>query len=525
MSYEMEPNGDIAYVYIFSAIAALTLLVACVNFMNLATARFAGRAREVGVRKALGARRSQLIAQFLSESFLLCALALVLAVLLVGLTLPAFNAFSARQMTLDFDAVTWLGLLGLLAIVGLIAGSYPAFFLSSFQPVQVLKSALVVSGRGVGSGTLRRILIVFQFAVSIGLLIGAAVIDGQLDYMRSQELGFDLENVVGMPIRDVALRSRYQSLKDEMAKVPNVVDTTFSSIILGRELPDIGMLVEGRNVLDEPGSLVVDQGFLNVFHVPLVAGRALARGDEKDKGAAFLVNEAMVRHWGLAAPKDALGKKVNWGGWREGQIVGVVRDFHARPLQFEVAPVILHIRPIAFHYMYVRIAPENRAATLEAIERVWHKALPTKPFESFFLDDEFAHYYRAEERLASLVGFFALVAVFVACLGLFGLASFTAEKRTKEIGIRKVLGSSVGGIVVLLSKELTVLVLLANLIAWPVAWFLLRDWLEKFAYRTEIHLSSFVLGGLAALVIAWLTVSWQALKAALLDPAEALRYE
>jgi putative ABC transport system permease protein len=377
----------------------------------------------------------------------------------------------------------------------------------------------------VGSGAFRRILIVFQFAISVGLLIGAAIIYDQLRYMRSQELGFDLENVVGMPIRDVGLRNRYQSLKQEMERIPTVADTTFSSLIIGRELPDIGMLVEGRGVLDEPGSLIVDQDFLDVFRIPLVAGRRLAPGEDKDKDAAFLVSEALVRHWGLASPQEALGKKVNWGGWKQGKVVGVVRDFHSRPLQFEVPQMILHIRPIAFHYMYMRIAPEDRAATLREIERVWHQALPTKPFEYFFLDDEFSHYYRAEERLAKLVGFFALAAVLVACLGLLGLASFTAEKRTREIGIRKVLGSSVAEVVFLLSKELTLLVLLANLIAWPVAYLFLRDWLQSFAYRTEIHLSNFVLGGLIALVIAWLTVSYQALKAALIDPAEALRYE
>lgn len=522
MQYELEPNGDIAYIYIFLAIAALTLLVACVNFMNLATARFAGRAREVGVRKVVGAHRSQLIAQFLGESFLLCAVSMLLAVVLVRLTLPAFNAFSARQMTLDFDALTWLGLLGLTVLVGLVAGSYPAFFLSAFRPAQVLKSSLV---GGVGSGTFRRVLIVLQFAVSVGLLIGSAIIYDQLRYMRSQKLGIDIENVVGLPIRDVELRNHYMGLKEEMGRIPNVAETTFSSLIIGRELPNVGMIAEGRGELDEPGSLIVDQGFLHVFKVPLVEGRPLAVGDEKDRGAAFLVNQAMIRHWGMASPKEALGKKVNWGGMKLGEVVGVVPDFHARPLQFEVAPMILHIRPVAFHYMYVRIAPQDRAATLREIERVWHQALPTKPFEYFFLDDVFSHYYRAEELLAELVGFFALVAVFVACLGLLGLTSFTAERRTKEIGIRKVLGSSVGEIVVLLSKELTLLVLLANLIAWPVAWYVLREWLQGFAYRTEIHLSNFVLGGVIALVIALLTVTWQALKAALIDPAEALRYE
>jgi putative ABC transport system permease protein len=522
LEHEMEPNGDVSYIYIFSAIAALTLLIACVNFMNLSTARFAGRAREVGVRKVVGAHRSQLIEQFLGESFLLCALAMILAVVLVRVTLPAFNAFLGKQIALQYDATTWLGLLALTLLVGLIAGSYPAFFLSAFRPVQVLKSSLV---GGVGSGAFRRILIVFQFAVSVALLIGAGIIYDQLRYMRSQDLGLDLKNVVGLPIRDVLLRDRYLSLKEQVGKIPNVVNTTFSSLIVGRELPAMGMNVEGRKVVDIVGTLIVDQDFLDVFHIPLVAGRSLAQGEDKDKDATYLINEDTVRHWGIASPQAALGRKVAWGGWKLGKVVGVVRTFHQRPMQFEMAPIIMHIRPIAFHYMYVRIAPAGRAETLRSLERVWHQIMPSKPFEYFFIEDEYAHYYRAEERLAKLVGFFALAAVFVACLGLLGLASFTAEKRTKEIGIRKVLGSSVGEVVLLLSRELTLLVLLANLIAWPVAWYLMKDWLQGFAYRTDIHLSRFVLGGLIALVIAWVTVTYQALKAALVDPAEALRYE
>lgn len=522
LDYEMKVNGDISYVYIFSAIAALTLLIACVNFMNLATARFAGRAREVGVRKVVGAHRSQLIAQFLGESILLCAVAMVLSVVLVRLALPVFNAFSGNEIAFRLDAPAVLGLFGLTVAVGLIAGSYPAFFLSAFRPAQVLKSSL--AGR-VGSGAFRKVLIVFQFAVSVALLIGTGIIYDQLQFLRSRTLGFDVENVVVLPLRDVRLRDRYLDLKEEMGSVPNVVGTTFSSLIVGRELPQMGMWVDGIQGLEDFGTLIVDHDFTKTFGIPLVAGRSIGRGEDKDEGATFLVNEATVRYWGLSSPGEVLGRKVAWAGWKKGEIVGVVRDFHHRPLQFEVEPMIMHIRPIAFHYMYVRIEPEGRAEALRDLETAWRRMLPSKPFEYFFLDDEFADYYRAEERLAGLVGFFALVAVFVACLGLLGLASFTSERRTREIGIRKVLGSSVGEVVMLLSRELTLLVVLANLIAWPVAYLLMRHWLQSFAYRTDIHLLNFVLGGLVALVIAWLTVSYQALKAALVDPAEALRYE
>jgi putative ABC transport system permease protein len=294
---------------------------------------------------------------------------------------------------------------------------------------------------------------------------------------------------------------------------------------VGRELPQMAMWLDAGKVTEDFGTLIVDQDFVNVFGLHLVAGRNIAPGEDKDKDAAFLVNEAVVRHWGMSSPEQALGKDVVWAGWKEGKIVGVVRDFHHRPLQFGYEPLIMHIRPLAFHYMYVRIAPENRGETLRSLESAWRRIMPSKPFDYFFLDDEFERYYRAEQRLAQLVGFFAVVAVSVACLGLLGLASFTAEKRTREIGIRKVLGSSVGEVVVLLSRELALLVVLANLIAWPVAYLLLRDWLQGFPYHTSIHLVNFILGGLAVLVIAWLTVSWQALKAALIDPAEALRYE
>lgn len=522
LDYELELNGNMSYIYIFTALAALTLLVACVNFMNLATARFAGRAREVGVRKVVGAHRSQLVAQFLGESLLLCALAMVLAVLLVRLVLPAFNAFSGREIALRLDLPAWLALLGLTVLVGLLAGSYPALFLSRFRPSQVLKSSLV---GGVGSGAFRKVLIVFQFAVSVGLLIGAGVIYDQLRYMRSQDLGIDIEDVVVLPIRDVRLRDTYRALKEEIGRIPDVRGTTFSSLIVGRELPQMALLVEEGKVTEDFGSLIVDHDFAEVFGLRLVAGRDIAPGEDKDKGAAFLVNEAVVRHWGLSSPEEALGREVLWAGWKEGRIVGVVRDFHHRPLQFGHEPLIMHTRPLAFHYLYVRIARESRGETLRALEGVWRRALPAKPFDYFFLDDEFARYYRAEQRLAQLVGLFALVAVSVACLGLLGLASFTAERRTREIGIRKVLGSSVSEVVLLLSRELALLVVLANLIAWPAAYLLMKDWLQDFPYRTDIHLKNFLLGGLAALVVAWLTVSWQALKAALVDPAEALRYE
>ena len=519
--HELEMNGDIGYVYIFAAIAVLTLLIACVNFVNLSIARFAQRAREVGVRKVVGAHRSQLVQQFLGESMVLALLALVLAVVLVLVTLPAFNAFSGKRIELDWGPATWLGLIGLALLVGTVAGSYPAVFLSSFRPVQVLKSS---PAGGTGNASFRKILITLQFSISVALLIGTGIIYDQLRYMRGQDLGIDMEQVLVLPLRDMTLRDRYRDIKEEIVRVPGVLATTFSSLKVGWEAPILGAEVDGAAV-QGMGSLVVDHDFLEVFKVPLVAGRDLLETEAADENAGFLVNEAAVRKLGLRSPEEAVGKPLAWAGWKKGQVVGVVRDFHYRPLQHGIEPLVLHIRPIAFHYLYLRIAPQGTAATLQGLESAWRRSLPGKPFEYVFLDDDFRSNYRSEERLGKLVGLFALLAVFVACLGLLGLASFTAERRTREIGIRKVLGSSVAQVVLLLSREFTLLVLLANLIAWPVAYWLMRDWLQDFAYRTEIHPSNFVLGGLTALVIAWLTVSYRALQAALVDPAKALRYE
>jgi putative ABC transport system permease protein len=522
LMHELEVNGDVSTVYMFSAIALLTLLIACVNFMNLSTARYAHRAREVGMRKALGARRGQLVQQFLGESFVLAVIAMVLAVFLVWATLPAFNAFSGKRMAMDFGGETWLALLALTVFVGVVAGSYPAFFLSSFQPLQVINAQSTGTTRSVA---FRRVLIVLQFTISVALLIATGVVYDQLRYMRSQELGFDMENVVVLPLRDVKLRDRFLEVKDEMAKVPGVTTTTFTSLVVGRETPQIGILVKDMPDMGTIGTLVVDYDFLKVFKVPLVAGRDFSRQEPEDVNQAFLLNEAAAKSWGFEKPEEVIGRKVAWGGWKVGEIVGVVKNFHHEPLQHEIEPLILHVRPITFHYMYARINPENMSGTLEGIEKVWRRMMPTKPFEYFFLDDEFDRAYRSQERLGQLIGLFALITIFVACLGLLGLTSFTAERRTREIGIRKALGSSVGRVVVLLSRELTVLVLLANLIAWPVAYMLLKDWLQAFPYRTPIHLLNFVLGGLAALAIAWLTVSYQALKAARIDAAKALRYE
>ncbi|HBL30246.1 MAG TPA: hypothetical protein DD490_25720 [Acidobacteria bacterium] len=521
--HELEVNGDVAYVYVFSAVALLVLLIACVNFMNLSTARFAHRAREVAMRKALGARRPQLIAQFLGEAILLAVLATGLAVLLVRLALPAFNAFAGKAIVLSSTPSAWLGLAALAVLAGAAAGIYPAFFLSSFPPALVLKSS--PAGGATRTGSLRKILIVCQFAAAVALLIGTAVIWQQLRHMRSRELGFNARQVLVLPIRDVALRDSFTAVKTAMERLPGVLGTTFSSLLVSRETPEIGVQIEGIEDFDSIGTLIIDPDFLKVFQIGLAAGRGLDRNNPADLDAGFLVNEAAVRRWGLGSPREALGRKVAWGGWKAGTIVGVVRDFHHQPVRHDIKPLMLHVRPLTFHYLYVRLAPEDRAATIGRIEDAWRRLRPSKPFEAFFLEDEMARAYRPEERLGQLIGFFALAAIFVACLGLLGLVAFSAGQRTREIGIRKALGSSVAGIVMLLTREMAGLVLAANLIAWPLAWLVLRAWLSGFPDRVGLSPLIFLAASCTALLVAWLTVSLQALRAALIDPAAALRGE
>ncbi len=519
---EMSINGDILYVYIFCAVAFLTLLIACINFMNLSTARSANRAKEVGMRKMVGAYRSDLVIQFLTETVLLSLFAMALAILVVWLVLPAFNVFTAKAMALEFGISSGVGLLALILLVGVLAGSYPAFFLSAFKPIDVLKGFL---SQGSRSGLLRKILVIFQFSFSVVLIFGTYVIYRQLDYMQHYDLGVDMDRVLVVPVRDVTLRDRYLATKDELSRHSNVQGTALSSLVVGWEAPLITTREVGSNQIEAIGTLVVDQEFADFFNLEVIAGRNFDRSSPSDVTSAFILNERAARNLGWADPHEAIGKQVDWGGDKVGEVVGVVKDFHYQPLKFEIQPLLLHIRPIAMHYIYIKLGSGDLAQSVQAVEDSWDRIFPGRAFEYSFLDDEFQKMYRGDSLLGKTLGMFALVAIFVACLGLLGLASFTAEQRTREIGIRKILGSSVTGIVLLLSKDFTRLILLATLIAWPVSFLLMRDWLEDFAYRIDLGPGTFLISGLAALLIAWLTVSFQAFRAARRNPAEALHYE
>ncbi len=527
LQYELWPNGDVAYVYLFTAIAVFILLIACINFMNLATARSAGRALEVGVRKALGAQRAQLVRQFLSESMLLAFGAMLLAVVLAAALLPVFNALAHKALTVAvlFRPSVLLAMLGLVLGVGLLAGGYPAFFLSRFQPVTALKGA---AQTGLQRSWLRNGLVIFQFAISIGLIVGTAVVFNQLHYARTKHLGFDCEHVV--VIRRVhELGAAVEPFKQALLDDPRVVRAARAHATPGGTFGYQSFLPEGwdDNKTAHMTPLFTDHDLVETLRLEVVDGRDFSRSLSTDS-SAFLINEAAVRMLGWETP---VGKRLTMPGatgqedTRTGEVIGVVADFHYASLHDEIAPMALLIYPRPLPALAVRLQPDDLPRTLAFLEATWRRFQPGKPFQYTFLDDDFDALYRADERLAQIFTAFALFAVLIACLGLFGLASFTAAQRRKEIGVRKVMGATVSQIVLLLSKDFTKLVLAAFVLAAPPAYFAMRRWLDAFAYRVDLSWLIFLLAGLLALLVALLTVSYQSVKAALADPVESLRYE
>ena len=531
---EIAPTGNIAYVYIFSAIAAFILLIACINFMNLATARAAGRAREVGLRKVIGAQRLQLIKQFLGESLFYTVLALLLALALVELLMPSFNTFVGKQIVAHYFS-NWnfaLGLLGLTFLVALLAGIYPAFFLARFRPVQAFqsKSLAVIGGRA--PLRLRAILVVAQFAISITLIVVTAAVQAQLQFIQKQRLGFNKNHIVVLPIRDEAVQSNFAAIKNSLLAQTGVAQATaISNFPWENGYYDFRLNAEGlppETQVNMP-TLLVDYDFIHTFGMELVAGRDFSREHATDAKEAFILNEAAAHKLGWS---EAIGKRIKMsdvaaGRPFEGRVIGVVKNFHLRSLHHEIEPLVMLIAPATFYLdnLAIRIDAQNIPLTLTRLEQKWHEVAPLRPFEYFFLDEAFGKLYRKEQKLAEIFQYFSALAIFVGCLGVFGLASFVAQQKTKEIGIRKVLGASVAGLVGLMSKDFVKLVLAANFLAWPVAYFAMNRWLQDFAYRINLSVEIFFFSGLLALGIALLTVSFQAIKAALTNPVEVLRYE
>jgi putative ABC transport system permease protein len=506
-------------------------LIAAFNFVNLSTARSTKRAREVGIRKVLGAFRYQLVKQFLGETILFSVLSFFLAVILVRLFLPVFNSLTGKQLPLNFliNPSVLLGFVGIVAIVGVLGGLYPAVFLSAFEPMRTLKGKLGTGGK---SRSFRRFLVVAQFTISIVLIIGTFVIRNQLHYMRGQNLGFNKEQVVVIPMHDQNTRKAYEYIKTEFMNNPSVLSVTASSTVPGKSVSNIAYRLEGLPDDDyfSMDTFFVYFDFLKTIGIEIAEGRSFSKEFGTDEKSAFMLNEAAVRelNW-----QSALNKRVIWPSdlrrmdaiVKKGQVVGVVKDFHVASLHESIGPVLLQVRPSSFRYISARISSVNIPETLSFFREKWGQLSPVFPFEYTFLDEDFDKLYRADEKVGRIVGIFSMLAIIVACFGLFGLASFAAEQRTKEIGIRKVLGASVSGIILLFSREFTKWVLVANILAWPIAYFFMTRWLQNFAYKMSLGLGIFVLSGFLAFAIALATVSYQSIKAALSDPIDSLRYE
>ncbi|RRB11910.1 FtsX-like permease family protein [Larkinella knui] len=514
-------GGRIEYVRLFSFVAVFILLIACINFMNLATARSAKRAKEVGVRKVVGAMRSILIGQFVGEAMLLTAFSVVLAVLFVGLTLPVFNSLTDKQITLPFDSLSsWAILVGLTLVTGLIAGSYPAFFLSSLNPIRILKGTLKFDAK---STWLRQGLVVFQFSLSILLMVGMIIIYRQVEYVQTKNLGYDRENLIYFPLEG-DLGKNFDILNRELLQIPsvkNVSHMTASPASNGAGTEGISWAGSDPNDKVRFTPVSVGYDFVKTMNIRLREGRDYSKEFGADS-SGYLINEAALKVIGYKHP---IGQTINWGG-RKGTIIGVLNDFHFQSLHTTIRPLIAHLNTRQRSgNVIVRIEAGKTAEALAQIETVCKKLNPTFPFTYSFTDQEYARQYQSEQVVSKLSTYFAFLAIFISCLGLFGLATFTAEQRTKEIGVRKVLGASVANIVGLLSQDFLKLVAIAIVIASPVAWWAMSQWLQGFAYQITIEWWVFAVAGSLAVLIALLTVSFQSIKAALMNPVRSLRSE
>ncbi len=529
LEYEIQPNGNQRDIWVLSAIGIFILLIASINFMNLSTARSAKRAREVGMRKVFGAVRGQLVLQFLSESLVMAFIAVFLALCLLEKSLPVFNELTGKTLDLNLLAQPWflVGIVGLGLLVGVFSGCYPAFFLSSFRPVKVLKGG---KESGLGARHLRRFLVVVQFAISAALIISTVVIYQQFRYLRSSDTGFNKEAVLLMPAKR-SIVPQYDTFRNELKKHQGVLEVTQMNDIFGEDHNVHEYNYEGM----EQGkwiyfpSLITDEHFVSTFEIEIIAGRNFSTSMAKEDSLSVLINESMVKNLGWESPEAALGKQFYTPSGRE-RVIGVMRDFNFVSLEQPIRPFVLDIagersRNFFMTYLAVRLRPENMAATIDYMEAVWAELAPQYPFDYFFLDERLGELYRSQDNLGKLVGCFAVLAILIACLGLFALASFTAEKRTREIGIRKVLGASEGSVIGLLARDFLKLVVVANLMAWPFVWYFLDQWLTGFAFHVELHPGIFFLTGGLILLIALLTVIFQAIKASRTDPVRALRVE
>ena len=524
---ELEVGGNINNVYMMSVIGLFIVLIACFNFVNLSTARTMKRAKEVGIRKVAGAFKSQLIIQYLSESVMVAFFALLLAIGFSFLAMGWLNQFTRKALELNFIN-NWPIFTGLIAFafgVGILAGIYPAFVISSFKPALVLKGQ---QGSVRGKGTIRKTLVVAQFAISIVLIIATAVTIQQLDYLNTRDLGFDKDKVVTLPLF-FELGQNFDAFYNELTKSSSIKNAGRSSRLpTGRLLDSQGeaRVMKGDSLVDSGVSLkyvTTDHEFFDTYNIKIAAGRNFSKSIPTDDSLAFIINESAARKIGWKSNEEAIDKDFQYGD-AKGKLIGIVKDFHFESLHQEISPVVFFMSD-RYSSVSIKIAGNNTQDGIEHLQKVWKSFLPIRPFDYTFVSDRYQQLYEAEQKQGQLFSVFSGLAVFIACLGLFGLATFNTMQRVKEIGVRKVLGASVPDILTLLSKEIVILIVIANLIAWPVAWIFMGKWLSSFAYHIDMNVLVYLAAATLTILIALITVSLQTIKAAMTNPADTLRYE
>lgn len=517
--YSVEGNPTAQkYIYIFGSVAILILIIACINFMNLATAQATKRAREVGVRKIAGARKRSLIFQFIGESIIYTMFAFFLSLILVELSLPIFEQLTGRAIAFDLlNPAMILAGIGCIILLGIISGSYPAIILSSYSPVNIFKAKLIKGGKGL---TLRTIIVIVQFTLAISLLIGTGVIYSQLQYMQKKDLGFDSDNLLVLRMNS-DLEEKFETFINMTDQIPGILNITRSSST-PNEVWNImrGMSWEG-NTSDEGSAFAfisADADFVETVDLEIVQGRNFDINLKSDENAV-LINEKSIEMMGV---EDPIGLKMGDDGF---EIIGVVKDFNSLPLSYEIEPLLIAYIPGYFNRVIIKLSGDNILETVDQLKKVWLEICPDFPFNHRFLDETFQYTYRAEIKAGTLFRVFAGLGIFIACLGLFGLASFLIEQKKLEIGVRKVMGATSGGIIWQLSKQFVRWVIAANIIAWPLAWFVMKSWLEGFHYRTSANPIIFISAGIISLAIALITISLKTWKAANINPASILKYE
>ncbi len=522
---EITGNSSIAYIYIFSSIAFLILFLACINFMNLATARSTNRAKEVGLRKVLGAVRSKLIKQFIGESLIYSFISLLFAIILAEFFLYFFSSLFGRALKISYFEIPWIipGFICIAFFVGLVSGIYPAFVLAGFQPSKVIKGGFDSFHK---RKNFRNVLVVFQLALSTFLITGTGIIFKQTTFMKNQRLGINKEHIIVLQMLDGSVRRSISTIKQELKDLPGVINVTASSHVPGWEGLSAAHLPEGFSLAETQIMRVinVDNNFLDTMGIKLIAGRNFSPEFTSDSQESVLINEKAAKNFGW---DDPLGKRIQeiYGQKLTKTVIGVVKDFHMSSLHTPIEPMYINNSYPEIEAISLRLSSDDVPKQVDLIRSKWKELVPLAPFDYFFLDESFDNLYRAEERLSRLFFNFSLLAIFIACLGLFGMACFSAEHRTKEIGIRKMLGASTSGLVVMLIKDLIKLIFIASLVAWPIIFLASKTWLQNFAYRTNIGSGIFLLSAILISFVALGTVSYQAIKAAFANPVDSLRYE